>query len=541
QDEIRTRLGKKTAAPDLILFNGGALKPKIIRERIRQAIRHGFEISDDQSPRVLDNPDPDLAVALGAGYYGLVKTGIGVRVGSGSARAYYLGVSSGVDGNTPSAQKEAICLVERGLDEGSNIELVDKKFEVLTNQPVRFDVYSSSYRSGDRCGNVIPVDDSFTRLPPLQTVIEFGSKGVQSRIPIAIEARFTEMGTLNLWCCSLPTHHRWQLQFQLRDADEASAVGDETVLENSVVTAVQKIIQNTFSGPADPHAISSLVKTISKTTGLKKEGWPLRFIRQITDDLIELAPARQRTPDMESRWLNLTGFCLRPGLGDGFDPNRIKRLWKLYRPGPLHANNSQVRSEWWVLWRRIGGGMSPGHQRQLSQDLTPVMMPKKEGKRKITLQEQTEIWMLIANLEQLQTKDKIRWGKQLLSEIKPKKSKPQLLWSLSRLGAREMLYGAADRVIPPAEAYDWCECLINMPWRKIQPVGAAVAQLARKTGDRVRDLSPEQLDRIHQWFSQFDELSRYSQWVTEVVPMAAQEERAVFGESLPNGLLIHLS
>ncbi|MBW2370272.1 MAG: Hsp70 family protein, partial [Deltaproteobacteria bacterium] len=35
QDEIRTRLGKKTAAPDLILFNGGALKPKITRERIR--------------------------------------------------------------------------------------------------------------------------------------------------------------------------------------------------------------------------------------------------------------------------------------------------------------------------------------------------------------------------------------------------------------------------------------------------------------------------------------------------------------------------
>ena len=57
--------GRQDCAPDLILFNGGALKPDIIQARIRAAVRHWFDHGDSDFPGVLANPDPDLAVGPG--------------------------------------------------------------------------------------------------------------------------------------------------------------------------------------------------------------------------------------------------------------------------------------------------------------------------------------------------------------------------------------------------------------------------------------------------------------------------------------------
>ena len=77
--------------PDAILFNGGALKPAIIRDRLRDLLASW---GDGTAPDVLRSTDLDLAVARGAAYYGLVRRGLGVRIGGGSARAYYLGLAA---------------------------------------------------------------------------------------------------------------------------------------------------------------------------------------------------------------------------------------------------------------------------------------------------------------------------------------------------------------------------------------------------------------------------------------------------------------
>ena len=274
QPEVSQYSGKPFIGPDCILFNGGALKPPVIQERIRQAIRRWFHQDDVALPRVLENPDPDLAVALGAAYYGLVKTGRGVRVGSGSARSYYIGVSTGAEETDGTDSRQAICLVERGLDEGSQIQLQDRDFQVLTNQPVSFDLYSSSFRSGDRSGHLVAVDDSLTRLPSIQTVIQYGKKGEQIGIPVAIEAGYTEIGTLALWCHSRISDHRWKLQFQLRDAGDAPDIADSEVFEASQVEAVQDCLRTAFLQPAPGPYLESLVKDISRIIERPREKWP---------------------------------------------------------------------------------------------------------------------------------------------------------------------------------------------------------------------------------------------------------------------------
>ncbi|MBF0119254.1 MAG: hsp70 family protein [Desulfobacterales bacterium] len=534
KDDVYKILKRENCCPDLILFNGGSLKPRIIQERMREAIRHWFKEQDNSLPKILDNPDPDLAVALGASYYGLVKIGHGVRVGSGSARAYYLGVSKGTEVN----EKVALCLVERGLEEGSDIELKDKKFEVLANQPVSFDAYSSSFRANDKTGDLINIDDSLTPLPPIQTVVYYGKKGMKTTIPVQIGATYTEVGTLSLWCKSLMTNHKWQFQFQLRDNLTPTNVSNEAIFEESIIEDACRKIQLVFSDPKID-SLDNLVKEITTTIGSNRDKWPLGLIRIMADTLLTLIENRSKSPESESRWLNLTGFCMRPGFGEAFDEKRIKEIWKIYREGALHSNNAQNRSEWWIMWRRIAGGLPHGQQRQFIQDVTNILYPKKDVKCRVSDQERIEIWMAISNMERLSVKDKVKWGKLLLSEIQPKKCKPQTLWSISRIGARELLYGPIDRVIPQEVASEWIQILLSQTWHNPKQLIGTIVHMARKTGDRTRDIDSTVISKIIDWMLKYDLSQDYKKYLTDVIPLAKQEESAIFGESLPAGIIFH--
>ena len=537
--DVAKYLEKDRPAPDLILFNGGSLKPAVIQERIRQAIGQWFGKAADGLPGVLVNPDPDLAVSLGAAYYGLVKTGRGVRVGSGSPRAYYLEVAPQSDAD----RRQAICLVERGLEEGTHIELGGHQFDVRANQPVTFNIFSSSYRSGDRLGDLVAIDDTLTALAPIQTVIQFGKKGAAASIPIQLVAGYTEVGTLALGCRSLISDHRWKLQFQLRSAALPAQVADQEIFESALVDAARALIRRIFSDRGAGKQLDSIAKDVAKLVDRPRNQWPLTFIRALADELLQLQDVRRYTALHESRWLNLLGYCMRPGLADGADPIRMKTIWRLFGHGPSHANQAQVRSEWWIMWRRVAAGLTPGQQRQFIQELAPFLMSKKSTSPKISPQERLEMWMAAANMEHLQAKEKVRWGRALLAELRPKKTKPQHFWSLSRIGARELLYGSVDRVIPAGEVSAWIETILQTNWRDPKPVAAALAQMSRKTGDRTRDIDPSILNGVIQWMTRDIEQKKFMdshiKYLRDVVAMAGQEESLIFGEALPAGIVLH--
>lgn len=532
--DIENYLGNRSPFPDLILFNGGSLKSGVVQERIRQAVRLWFGQTDESRPLVLENKDPDLAVALGASYYGLVKLGKGVKVGSGSPRAYYLGIEN------PACRdrgRQALCVVERGMDEGARIELVDRKFEVIANRPVSFELYSSSYRSGDRIGDVVEVDETMTWLPPIQTVIQFGRKGVQAKIPVQIEAEYTETGVLALWCRSLSTEHRWQLRFQLRQMQHGSGVSETEVFDTELLEKVVSAVNLVFARDSAEDKLSGLVRSISNIVGRSRDDWPLSLLRKIADTLLELSANRKHTPQHEIRWLNMTGFCLRPGFGDGLDSRRIKALWKIYKSGVIFKKDRQAQNEWWIMWRRVAGGLTAGQQKQFAQDIRPLLIPKKSAKVKIPLQQRLEMWMAVANMERLAAGEKSVWGDALIFGITPKKSSPQQFWALSRIGARQPLYGPVDRVVSPEKAAQWADFLMEQDWKHPGAASTALARIARKTGDRFRDLDEEVLSRIIKWLKACG-MEKQIRVLKEVVPVERGEESAMFGESLPVGLIL---
>jgi hypothetical protein len=303
------------------------------------------------------------------------------------------------------------------------------------------------------------------------------------------------------------------------------------------------MVRKAFADGASDTQLASLAKNISKRVERPRDQWPLTFIRSIADELIQLENVRAGSPVSEGRWLNFFGFCMRPGFADALDPHRMKKIWQIYIQGMRHPNHLQVQSEWWIMWRRVAGGLKPGRQRQFFQDLTPLLFPGKGARKKVPPQQRLEIWMAVANMEHLLAKDKIKCGRMLLSEIKPKKSRPQHFWSLSRMGARELLYGPVDRVIPAKEVVAWIETLLSKKWRDPRPIAAAISQLARKTGDRTRDLDPADMERVMAWMTRDPQreqlLKPHIRYLKEVVPLEKQEQTNMFGESLPAGIVLH--
>jgi hypothetical protein len=146
--------------------------------------------------------------------------------------------------------------------------------------------------------------------------------------------------------------------------------------------------------------------------------------------------------------------------------------------------------------------------------------------------------MAVANMEKLYSKEKIELGRKLLAVTSVKKLKAQHLWALSRLGARELLYGPADRVIPPAEVAKWIDQLISYSWSNPNTAGRIVSQLARKTGDRSRDLDEKVQADVLSWMEQHDMSEDRKRRVREIVPLAYQDQNAMFGESLPQGIIL---
>src|SRR5262249_21516533 len=86
RDQPTLSAAERPARPDAFLFNAGAWPPPIVRERIVEVVTSWFQDGPGTAapPRVLANTSLDLAVALGAAYYGVVRRGGGIRIGGGT-------------------------------------------------------------------------------------------------------------------------------------------------------------------------------------------------------------------------------------------------------------------------------------------------------------------------------------------------------------------------------------------------------------------------------------------------------------------------
>jgi len=535
-DAAVRRNGRRFVAPDVVLLNGAVFKAAILRELIFDLLREWFEGEPGWQLRVLENRRLDEAVSFGAAYYGGVQRGRGVRISGGLGRAYYLGLDRSDDEVT------AVCVAPRELDEGEEIMIEQQGLEVLTNRPVSFPLYSSSYRVGDRAGDIVTVPKGLlAELPPVETVLLFGKKSGTVRIPVSIGARLTEFGTLDVWCASQATPHRWQLVFQLRREEAGGGRGpaERYIVDSETLEEAATMIERSFRGsPELPPA--QLLKKLTALFQLDRSSWPLGTIRALGERLLKLEEVRGVTPELEERWLNLSGFLLRPGFGHPLDEWRSKEIWKIYPGGLRHGRKPQCRIQWWIFWRRVAGGLTRGQQEQIFHTIGQWLIPgrKKKGPKPSSA-EIEEMWMLAASLEQLPAEVKAELGEAALAAIVREKgvAHQRYWWIVSRLGARTPFHGPVDCVIPRQQVERWIRQILALRWPTPKETVFALTQLARRTGDRARDIDDELRAALVDKFSSFKWAKHSIRQLHEPTMLDETEESKVFGEALPVGLL----
>ena len=214
------RGGSGLACPTHILFNGGVMKASVLRDRVVEVLnswlrQEGFKALGTE--QILEAPDLEHAVARGAAYYGKARRGRGMRIRSGASRTYYIGIESSMPA-VPGmeAPLKALCVVPFGMEEGTEATIPDREFGLVVGEPAEFRFLSSSVRKQDQVGSLLEDwGDDLEERGPLQVTLKLDGQ-LGKIVPVRLETRVTELGTLEVWCVSRDGH-RWKLELNIRE------------------------------------------------------------------------------------------------------------------------------------------------------------------------------------------------------------------------------------------------------------------------------------------------------------------------------------
>ena len=521
--KLRDTGSETLRCPDRVLFNGGAMIPEAVRSRIIAILTSWFP---GKTISELDSAGLNLAVARGAAVYGRARRGDGVKVRSGAARSYYLQV----EGKTGSSY---LCVMPRGVEENHK-QTIERDFVLEANQKVSFPLFSSATRIKDRTGDFITDTDELTPVKNLISVIKFGKSGARS-VNARITAGLTESGVLQICLESAATNHVWPLHFDTRElAEDQSVTGNAIpVVDTQKTAAAEKLIKQLFL--EDSANLPSIAKALEKVLELPRSEWPLPLLRELADTLLQLPESAIKTPRQESRWLNLAGFCLRPGFGDPADRLRLQQAWKRWLSGLKNPNNPQAAAEWWVFWRRVAPGLATGHQRAINQTLAKQLFPKDKylKQHKLGPQVYMEMWRCLGSLELLATDRKIAAGELLTSHLNNLREFEY--WTIGRLGARQLFHATAENLVPAATAGRWADKLLTVKTPDRQCL-FALSRIAAVTGDRHLDIDPVRRDKIRKHLAKNNAPENWLHHLDGITADTNAEQQQILGDSLPLGL-----
>jgi hypothetical protein len=519
-----------------VLLNGGVFRSAALSNRLLRVLEQwrGTRL------RQLRNDDPDLAVARGAVAYGLARRGQGARIGGGAPRSLLLPVDGG-----RGPQTRAVCVVPRGTEEGRELRLKGRVFSLRLGEPVRVDLVTTSSDLAPAPGQIVDLDpDDVRRLPPLVTVLS-GAAAAQAparEVPVELVATLTDVGTLELECVATGNAPeglapRWRMEFQVRGGAPLPDAAAPS-LPAGFARAAERIRQvyGARDAAVDPKASKQLARELERLLG-DRSAWDTPLLRALFGVLWEGARRRRRTADHERLWLNLAGFCLRPGYGHPLDDWRVGELWSLYEQGVQYRDEARNRAEWWTTWRRVAGGLDTAQQERILQDVEDQLARLgQRGSKDGRAADHDHLVRLVAALERLPAAQKARLGQRLLGAGRRPGDSPQRWWALGRLGARVPFHGHAHDVVPREIAGAWLEQVLALDWAAVTPAAFAATQLARLSGDRERDLGADLRGRVAERLRRERAPAKWVALVEQGAELDSADQSLVFGESLPPGL-----
>lgn len=524
--------------PDAILLNGGVFNAPRLANRLVDVASSWWP----EAPRIrlLEHDSLDLAVARGAAAYGLARRGVGRKIGGGAAQAVYVGIAS------ETGKARAVCVVPRGHEEGQALDINEREFTLTVDRPVQFPLFSTTADRVDKAGDVVEVTDVFKPLPPLHTVLR-ASGAKRGVVPVHLRSALTELGTLELSCVSNAADERWRLEFDLRGA---ATRGGATVTESMPANfeQVKELVDRVFGAAprtVEPRDVKRFGETLEATLG-PRESWRMPLLRELWSTLFAGAKRRRRSAVHERLFYRFVGYGLRPGFGYPLDDWRCEQTFSLLTENVNFHAETSVWNEFWVMWRRIAGGLTPEQHQALWRTLEPHLArrippnaPKHAGRVKgIQPEGLDEMVRTAAALERIDPAQKTVFGNWIVARLRApgQSGAGPWAWALGRAGARVPVFGSSHQTVPVETAEGWVEALLEKDLRTVDGAAFAVVQLARLTGDRTRDLDESVRTKAIEALRATDAPERWLKSVTEPAALAPEDEARALGDTLPIGL-----
>ena len=224
---------------------------------------------------------------------------------------------------------------------------------------------------------------------------------------------------------------------------------------------------------------------------------------------------------------------MRPGYGASDDPQRITELWEIYSHGLFHKKEKSCLEQWWIMWRRVAGGLT-SEQQQLVYQKESKLLLKKEVDLK-------ELLRLLASLERLSQATKIHFAEILFETLaKSQKLSSEIVWALGRIGNRNLLYGEQEFVLSEDVIASWYEKFeaVRPQIRESDGFVQTLVQISRLSENSNNNLSLDLREKFCEMAKQHGATAPNLQPLFEIQEVASSEKEAQLGETLPVGLKI---
>ena len=290
---------------------------------------------------------------------------------------------------------------------------------------------------------------------------------------------------------------------------------------------------------ANPKAAASslgnpkqLIKELEAILEQPRSKWNSQILRDLWQPLAKGLNRRTRSVAHEYTWLYLAGFTLRPGYGMALDEFRVDELWQVYGQGIAAKGERQIEDQWWIMWRRVAGGLDRSRQERLFDKIFPALRKGRD--------DTAEQLMLAGSLERIDMLKKVKLGHKLVDFILEGRRQffDQRVWALARIASRYPLYSGSETIVPPRYVEEWFQRLKPLrcdqaPYNKLHQF---FSQSGRLVDDRQFDLQSkvrqEYLRHMERFGAKEDQLAV----VANYVEFSNEHKNELFGEALPTGL-----
>ena len=539
---------------DVILFNGGSLRPEFLRQRICQLVG---KWQAGLTPLALENADPDLAVARGAALFGKLVHRQTERIEAGAARAVFLEV---VRARSPEIAERArpslVCVLPRGASSEQRFDITSLPLEVHTNRLARFRAYYSTRQDRSKAGDIVDWREAeFHALPPLETIITVADSDtgtITTSLPVTLTASANALGLLEVSCVSADPRIRqsWRLEFNLRPheqdgpgAHRAAAVSKASVHIDPNVTAealeaarmrIQRLFTRTRN-QRDVLTATRVLRNLEQILEMPKSQWNAGLVRSLWPSLEGCMARRKESADHEEAWLILAGFLLRPGFGAAADKFRIDSLWRLRDHG-LYFPGKRIKCQEYILWRRVAGGLTRERQEQI---LAPELEKIRTRKKLVP-----ELVRLAGSLERVPKETKTELANlfiDIASDLaREKKHCAPYLGALGHILSRAPLYAGPETILSPDVVERAYESFRTFDWTapELAEMQTLFLRAARVIGSRSFDLPKALRHRIATKLENSGVAPQKTGKLKEFMPLGSSERISLHDESLPPGLIL---